>query len=89
MFKMKEWMKTLTDVVMMTKKEYLLTITTSLLGGIVIGFVFAPKRTKHTTIGSHNGSKNKNNGNGYQNDPYEDEDDVEKLEDEEDVLHFD
>ena len=63
MFKMKEWTKTWTNVVEMTKKEYLLTIAASLFGGIVIGFVFAPRRIKYTTIGSHNGSENKNNGN--------------------------
>lgn len=63
MFKMKEWTKTLTNVVEMTKKEYLLAITASLLGGIVVGFVFAPRRIKYTTIGSHNGSENQNNGN--------------------------
>lgn len=63
MFKMKEWTKTWTNVVEMTKKEYLLTIAASLFGGIVIGFVFAPRRIKYTTIGSHNGSENQNNGN--------------------------
>lgn len=55
MCRLKEWTQTLTDVVAMTKKEYILTIASSLLGGIVIGFVFAPKRIKHTTIGSYNG----------------------------------
>lgn len=43
MCRLKEWTQTLTDVVAMTKKEYILTIASSLLGGIVIGFVFAPK----------------------------------------------
>ncbi|EOS24009.1 hypothetical protein C806_02448 [Lachnospiraceae bacterium 3-1] len=81
MCKIKEWMETLTDVVTMTKKEYLLAITTSLLGGIVIGYVFAPRRTKYTMIGSHNGSKNKNNGNEYTDEFYEDWDHMEKLED--------
>lgn len=78
MCKMKKWMETLTDVVAMTKREYLLTIATSFLGGIVIGFVFAPRRTKYTTIGSHNGSKNKNNGNEYTDEFYEGWDDMEK-----------
>lgn len=87
MCKVKEWMETLTDVVTMTKKEYVLAITTSLLGGIIIGFVFAPKRTKHTTIGSHNGSENRNNGNengnGYGDEFYEDwdDDDAEEVRD--------
>lgn len=92
MCKLKEWTKTLTDVVAMTKKEYVLTIATSLLGGIVIGFVFAPKRTRHTTIGSHNGSDNNNNGNEngneYPDDFYEnweDADEMENMEDFEDM----
>lgn len=91
MCKMKEWTKTLTDVVAMTKKEYVLTIAASLLGGIVIGFVFAPKRTRHTTIGSHNGSDNNNNGNGYQDDfcdEWEDSDEMEDFEDMEEELSF-
>ena len=36
MCRLKEWTQTLTDVVAMTKKEYILTIASSLLGGIVI-----------------------------------------------------
>lgn len=46
------------------------------VGGIVIGFVFAPKRIKHTTIGSHN-------GNGPSDDffdEWEDSDDMEEDE---------
>ncbi len=76
MCRLKEWTQTLTDVVAMTKKEYILTIASSLLGGIVIGFVFAPKRIKHTTIGSHN-------GNGPSDDffdEWEDSDDMEEDE---------
>ncbi len=92
MCKMKEWTETLTDIVAMTKKEYVLTIAASLLGGIVIGFVFAPKRIKHTTIGSHNGSDNTNNGNEYPEDcfdDWEDSDDMEDMEDmEEEELSF-
>lgn len=63
MCKIREWMKSLTETTSMTKKEYILTITTSLFLGIILGFVFAPRRTKYTTIGSHNGSDNMNNGN--------------------------
>ena len=78
-------METLTDVVEMTRKEYVLAITTSLLGGIVIGYIFAPRRMKYTTIGSHNGSKNRNNGNGYKDDFPEE---WEEPDEEEDVVHF-
>lgn len=76
MCRLKQWTQTLTDVVAMTKKEYMLTIASSLLGGIVIGFVFAPKRIKHTTIGSYN-------GNGHPDDffdEWEDSDDMEEDE---------
>ena len=76
MCRLKEWIQTLTDVVAMTKKEYILTIASSLLGGIVIGFVFAPKRIKHTTIGGYN-------GNGPSDDffdEWEDSDDMEEDE---------
>lgn len=64
MCKVKNWITTLTDVVEITKKEYLLTIATSLFCGIILGFVFSPKRTKYTMIGSHNG-----NGNNTEKDP--------------------
>lgn len=90
MCKVKEWMGTLTEVVEMTKKEYALTVAASLLGGIVIGFVFAPKRIKHTTIGSHNGSDNSHNGNDNGN-GYGDEElfeDWEDPEEENNVIHF-
>ncbi|MCI8483030.1 MAG: hypothetical protein HFH41_01665 [Lachnospiraceae bacterium] len=83
MFKIKEWTKTLTDVTEMTKKEYWLTIATSLFCGIIIGFVFAPRRVKHTMIGSNNGSSNKNNGNGNGI-----QEDGEDWEEDADVVHF-
>lgn len=50
--------ESLTDLVTMSKKEYYLTIAVCILGGIVFGFIFSPKKT--TTIGSNNG--NNNNG---------------------------
>lgn len=67
----------------LTKKEYFLTIAASLFGGIIIGFVFAPKRTRHLFVGCNNGSKN--NGNGYKNglgrwDDFEDMDDMDDME---------
>ncbi|MEH2942814.1 hypothetical protein VSQ32_08035 [Lachnospiraceae bacterium KK002] len=87
MCKMKRWMETLTDVVEMTRKEYVLTITTSLLGGIIIGYIFAPRRIKYTTVGCHNGSKNRynGNGNGYKGDLPEEWDEPDE---EDDVIHF-
>lgn len=81
MCKMKEWTETLTDVVAMTKKEYILTIAASLLGGIVIGFVFAPRRIKHTTIGSHNGNECPKDC----FEDWEDSDDMEYMDDTDDM----
>ena len=52
--------ETLDDLKTMSKREYLLTISTCILGGILLGFLFSPKKT--TTIGSNNGN-NAGNGN--------------------------
>ncbi len=57
--KWEEFKGTLTDIVMMSKKEFLLTVAVCILGGIVFGIFFSPK--KSTMIASNNGS---NNGNG-------------------------
>ena len=78
MCKVKEWMGTLTDVVELTKKEYFLTIAASLLGGILVGFVFAPKRTRHTVIGSNNGPKSTTNA--YGDDFFDSRDELEEME---------
>lgn len=55
----KEFKETLTDVTSMSKKEFLLTMAVCVLGGIVFGMLFSPR--KSTVIGSHN-------GNGYEKD---------------------
>lgn len=52
------WKDELKEVTTMTKREFLLTAAVCLLGGIVLGFLFSPR--KETTIGSYNG--NNNNG---------------------------
>lgn len=49
----------LTDVTSMTKKELLLTITVCILGGIVFGLLFSPRKTM--VIGSNNGNNNRGN----------------------------
>ena len=64
MCKVKEWMEHLADTVELTRREYTLTIAVSLLGGVVLGFLFAPKRTRHTVIGSNNGPKSYGNEHG-------------------------
>ncbi len=59
MNKMREFASDLTETTTMTKKEYFLTITTCLLGGLVIGMLCSPR--KYTKIGCENGSNNSNN----------------------------
>lgn len=82
MCKVKEWMGTLTETMELSKKEYLLTVTASLFGGVIIGFLFAPKRTRHTIIGSNNGPKNSSNE--YWHDFYDSWDELEDMEQMED-----
>lgn len=53
---------TLEESKTMSKKEFLLIITVCVLGGMVLGMLFSPR--KHTTIGSNNGN---NNGSNNQN----------------------
>lgn len=55
--KWEEFKTSLTDVTSMTKKEFLLTITVCILGGIVFGLLFSPR--KSTVIGSNNGNNNR------------------------------
>ena len=59
MCKVKEFLATLGEEVTMSKKEYVLTITTCLLGGMVLGMFLSPR--KYVKIGSGNGSNNTNN----------------------------
>lgn len=63
MCKLRQWVKDLPDVIRVTKKEYFLTVAVSFCFGVTLGFVFAPKRTKYSTIGSHNGNGNMGIGN--------------------------
>ena len=49
-----EFKATLTDVTSMSKKEFLLTMAVCVLGGIVFGMLFSPR--KSMIIGSHNGN---------------------------------
>lgn len=57
--KWEEFKESLTDVVMMSRKEFLLTAAVCVLGGIVFGLFFSPKKT--TMFGCNNGN---NSGNG-------------------------
>lgn len=54
--------ESLTETTSMSKREFLLTAAVCILGGIVFGLMFSPKR--QTMIASNNGN---NNGNGSGN----------------------
>lgn len=54
--------ESLTETTSMSKREFLLTMAVCILGGIVFGLLFSPR--KHTMIASNNGN---NNGNGSAN----------------------
>ncbi len=62
--KWEEFRGTLTEIIMMSKKEFLLTAAVCVLGGMVFGMLISPR--KSTTIGSNNGniSGNGNRENG-------------------------
>lgn len=51
--------ESLTDVMMMSKKEFLLTAAVCVLSGMVFGIFFSPK--KSMVIGSNNGNNSGNN----------------------------
>ncbi|MDE7333818.1 MAG: hypothetical protein K2O16_16645 [Lachnospiraceae bacterium] len=54
----------LSDITAMSRREFLLTVAVCILGGMVFGMLFSPR--KSTVIGSNNGnnSGNGNSGNG-------------------------
>lgn len=54
--------ESLTETTSMSKRELLLTVAVCILGGLVLGVLFSPR--KHTMIASNNGN---NNGNGSGN----------------------
>lgn len=58
--KLEKFKESLTDVMMMSRKEFLLTAAVCVLGGIVFGLFFSPKKT--TMIGSNNGNGNLHKG---------------------------
>lgn len=47
----------------MSTTEFWLSIAVALLSGIILGFLFSPKRQKTTYIGSNNGNNSGNYGN--------------------------
>ena len=65
--KWKLFKESLTETTSMSKREFLLTIAVCILGGIVFGLLFSPR--KNTMIASNNGNSNgNNNGNNNEND---------------------
>lgn len=53
--------ESLTETTVMTKREFLLVAAVCILGGIVFGMMFSPK--KNVMIGSKNGDGSNNSGN--------------------------
>lgn len=51
--------ESLTETTSISKREFLLTIAVCILGGIVFGLLFSPR--KNTMIGSNNGNNSGNN----------------------------
>ena len=70
--KWKLFKESLTETTFMSKREFLLTIAVCILGGIVFGLMFSPRR--QFMIASNNGNNNGNNNeNGSRNTAQEDE----------------
>lgn len=59
---LKAFKESLTETTVMTKKEFLLITAVCILGGIVFGMMFSPR--KNVMIGSKNGNGSNNSGNG-------------------------
>lgn len=57
--KWEDFKASLTDTTSMSKREFLLTIAVCILGGIVFGLLFSPR--KSMMIGSNNGNNNRGN----------------------------
>ena len=73
--KWESFKETLDDVKSMSKREFLLIIAVCILGGIVFGMLFSPR--KSVMLGSYNGSNNK----GTDNNSLKEEDEILDWED--------
>ncbi len=81
--KWNDFKMSLTDSMTMTRKEFLLTIAVCVLGGIVFGMFFSPR--KSMVIGSNNGNNNRGNLSGKdvgKQNEMEDWEDADKKEEE-------
>lgn len=70
MYKVKEFLKELSETTTITKREFLLTALVCAFGGMVLGMLCSPR--KKTMIGSHNGN-NTGSNNCWDEDLWEDE----------------
>ena len=60
--KWESFKETLDDIRSMSKKEFLLVMAVCALGGIVIGMLISPRKSK--TLGCYNGDNSGNSGKG-------------------------
>ena len=70
--KIKEFKESLTDIIFINKKEYLLTLAVCTLAGLLLGIIFSPKGD--TTLGSFNGNNNNGSIDGDQDEDEENDD---------------
>lgn len=54
------WKESLTEIVSVSKREFLLMTAVCILGGVVFGLMFSPR--KYVMIGSCNGNNNGETG---------------------------
>lgn len=55
--KWESWKESLAEIVSVSKREFLLITAACILGGVVFGLMFSPR--KYVMIGSCNGNNNK------------------------------
>ena len=77
--KWKLFKESLTETTFMSKREFLLTIAVCILGGIVFGLLFSPR--KNTMIASNNGNNNGNNNENGSRNAAKQEDEEEQIAD--------
>ena len=75
--KLKLFKESLTETTTVSKREFLLTAAVCILGGIVLGILFSPR--KYVMIGSQNGNNSANNNeNGSRNGGGQDEEQIDE-----------
>ncbi|MBD5552602.1 MAG: hypothetical protein HDQ96_15785 [Lachnospiraceae bacterium] len=75
--RLKLFKESLTETTTVSKREFLLTAAVCILGGIVLGILFSPR--KYVMIGSQNGNNSANNNeNGSRNGGGQDEEQIDE-----------